>query len=142
MFEKNEGEKMEGAETIVGNDVVVKGNLKSPSNILVNGIVKGTVSTETDVTIGEGAKVEGSVNAKNVTIAGEIQGNVSAEESLQIENTGAIVGDINAPSLVIKQGAVFNGKSEMSGKGQAEEGNEEEEEIEEILEAEEVSEEN
>jgi len=64
-------------------------------------------------------------------------------ESLQIENTGKIQGDIVTPSLVIKQGAGFNGKCEM-GK-QVEEGeaetDDQEEEIEEILETEEVTEE-
>jgi cytoskeletal protein CcmA (bactofilin family) len=147
MFEKKEGEKMEATETVVGSDVVIKGNLKSPSNILVNGIVKGKVKTETDANIGETAKVEGSVEGKNVTIAGEIQGNVTVQESLKVEGTGKITGDISAPSLVIQQGAIFTGKCEMSAgskEAEAEETEEEkeEEEIEEILETEEVTEEN
>ena len=129
---------MEAAETIVGNEVVIKGNLKSPSNILVNGVVKGKISTETDANIGETAKVEGSVQSKNVTVAGEIQGNIKAEESLKIEGSGRVIGDIATPSLVIQQGATFNGKCEMTTEGaQPEEEEEtEEEEIEEILETE------
>lgn len=144
MFNKEEGEKMEAADTVVGNEVVVKGNLKSPSNILVHGIVKGKVTTETDANIGETAKIEGSVQAKNVTIAGEVQGNVTAEESLKIEGSGKILGDISTPSLVIQEGAIFVGKSEMPAEGKTEEASEEEtqeEEIEEILETEEVAEE-
>ena len=146
MFDKKEGEKMEAAETVVGNDVVIKGNLKSPSNILVNGIVKGKVKTETDANIGETAKVEGSVEGKNVTIAGEIQGNVIAQESLKVEGTGKIAGDISTPGLVIQQGAIFTGKCEMSAESnpteEGAEGEKKEEEIEEILETEEVTEEN
>jgi len=144
MFNKEEGEKMEAAETVVGKDVVIKGNLKSPSNILVNGVVKGKVNTETDANIGETASIEGSVKAKNVTIAGEVQGNVAAEESLQIEGSGKILGDISTPSLTIQEGAVFTGKCEMPTEKRDEKSSPEdgqEEEIEEILETEEVAEE-
>ncbi len=141
---KKEGENMESAETIVGNDVVIKGNLKSPSNILVHGVVKGQVTTETDANVGEGSRIEGSVTGKNVTIAGEVQGNIEAGESLRIEGTGVVNGDIKTPSLVIQEGAKFLGKCEMpvetreDGEGEENEG--QKEEIEEILETEEVEE--
>lgn len=143
MFNNNqEGEEnMENAETIVGNDVVIKGNLKSPSNINVNGVVKGKVTTDTDANIGETAKIDGSVTGKNVTIAGEVQGNVNAGESLKIQTTGKIFGDIETPSLVIEEGAKFIGKSQMPAeRSETEEDNDydEEDEIEEMLETEEV----
>ncbi len=147
MFNNNqEGERnMENAETIVGNDVVIKGNLKSPSNINVNGTVKGKVTTQADANIGETAKIDGSVSGKNVTIAGEVQGNVSSEESLKIQATGKIFGDIDTPSLVIEQGANFIGKCEMPAeKSEVESGESsemsEEDEIEEMLETEEIEE--
>jgi cytoskeletal protein CcmA (bactofilin family) len=147
MFNNNqEGERnMENPETIVGNDVVIKGNLKSPSNISVNGTVKGKVDTQADANIGETAKIDGSVSGKNVTIAGEVQGNVSTEESLKIQATGKIFGDIDTPSLVIEQGASFVGKCQMPAERSETEESEEEtinenDEIEEMLETEEVDE--
>ena len=120
MFGK-EGETMEGAETIVGVDVVVKGNLKSPSNIAINGTVKGQVVTSTDVMIGESAKIEGSVNAKKVTVSGEVRGNIESGESLVINPSGKVFGDITTPNLVIESGATFVGKSTMPEAGQASE---------------------
>jgi cytoskeletal protein CcmA (bactofilin family) len=144
---KVEGDQnMENAETIVGNDVVIKGNLKSPSNIIVNGVVKGKVTTETDANIGESATIEGSVTGKNVTVAGEVQGNVSSKESLKIQSTGRIFGDVATPNLVIEEGATFVGKcdmpAEMTESSDQLDENQEEEEIEEILETEEVEEDN
>jgi len=116
------GETMEGAETIVGIDVVVKGNLKSPSNIMVNGTVKGKVNSSADVTVGETAKIEGSISCRKLTISGTVQGNVEASESLEILSSGKIYGDISTSNLVIQAGAVFNGKSTMEETPQTEEG--------------------
>ncbi len=114
-----EEEKMEQtAETIVGVDVTIKGNFKSPSNITVNGTVKGQVDTKADVTVGEKATIEGSINAKKVTISGTVQGNVEARESLDITPTGKIFGDITTSNLIIQSGAAFVGKSTMVDKGE------------------------
>lgn len=121
-----EEEKMETqAETIVGIDVTIKGNFKSPSNITVNGTVKGQVNTKADVTVGEKATVEGSVQARKVTVSGTVKGNVEARESLEITPTGKIFGDITTSNLMIQSGAIFVGKSMMVEKGELTEETEE-----------------
>lgn len=129
--EEDENNMEPQAETIVGVDVTIKGNFKSPSNITVNGTVKGQVDTKTDVMVGEKATIEGSVNAKKVTISGTVQGNVGARESLEITPTGKIFGDITTANLVIQSGAIFVGKSMMVEKGELKE---KEEELEEAVE--------
>lgn len=112
-------EKMESAqaETTVGVDVTIKGNLKSPSNIMVNGTVKGQVETKTEVNVGEKATIEGSVAAKKIIISGVIKGNVNGRESIEITASGKIFGDITTSNLVIQSGAIFVGKSTMFEKG-------------------------
>ena len=116
MFRGDETMDKESAETTVGVDVTIKGNLKSPSNIMVNGTVKGKVDTKADVTIGEGALIEGSVTAKKVTISGAIQGNVEGKENIEVTPSGKIYGDITTSNLVIQSGAIFVGKSMMAEK--------------------------
>lgn len=112
-------EKMEeAAETIVGLDVTIKGNFKSPSNIVVNGTVKGKVDTKASVEVGEQALIEGSVAAKKVTVSGAIQGNVEGSENIEITPTGKVYGDITTSNLVIQSGATFVGKSTMFEKGE------------------------
>lgn len=101
------------SETIVGADVKIKGNLKSPSNIQIFGKVNGQVSSEADVLIGEGARIEGGIEGRQVTISGEVLGNVQASERLEISSEGKLQGDIQAPDLVIQSGAKFVGKCEM-----------------------------
>ncbi len=101
------------ADTIIGTDVKIKGNLKNKGPVLVNGIVDGEISSEESVTIGETAKVKGPVRAKSILVSGSIAGTVDASEKLEVDPTGIITGDIKAKTLIVREGATFNGSSAM-----------------------------
>lgn len=102
-------------DTIIGLNVILKGNLRNKGSIQVNGTIEGEVRSEEHINIGETAKVKGPVVAKTVEVSGEVAGLVEASERLEIHPTGHVVGDINAKSLIIQQGAIFVGKSIMPG---------------------------
>ncbi len=98
-------------DTIIGINVTLKGNLHNKGSIQVNGNVDGEVRSDENILIGETAKIKGPVVAKKIEISGEIKGLVEASEKLEINSSGRVYGDINAKSLVIKEGAIFVGKS-------------------------------
>ena len=100
-------------DTIIGINVVLKGNLRNKGSIQVNGTIEGEVKSDENVNIGETAKIKGPVMAKTIEISGEVKGLVEASEKLELNPTGKVTGDISAKSLIIKQGAVFVGKSNM-----------------------------
>ena len=100
-------------DTIIGINVVLKGNLRNKGSIQINGTVEGEVKSDENINIGETAKIKGPVLAKTIEISGEVKGLVEASEKLEVNPTGRITGDISAKSLIIKQGAVFVGKSNM-----------------------------
>jgi cytoskeletal protein CcmA (bactofilin family) len=104
-------------DTIIGINVVLKGNLKNKGSIQINGTVDGEVRSDENINIGETAKINGPVIAKTIEISGEVKGLVEATEKLEVNPTGKILGDINAKSLIIKQGAKFIGKSIMPASG-------------------------
>lgn len=103
-------------DTVIGINVTVKGNLYNKGSIQVNGNVEGEVKSDENIMVGETAKIKGPVIAKKIEVAGEIKGLVEANEKLEINPTGRIIGDINVKSLIIKEGAVFIGKSVMQSK--------------------------
>jgi len=103
-------------DTIIGINVSLKGNLHNKGSIQVNGNVEGEVRSDENVLIGETAKVKGPVVAKKVEISGEVRGLIEAADKLEINSTGRIYGDINVKTLVIKEGAIFVGKSAMAQK--------------------------
>jgi len=100
-------------ETVVGSDVKIKGNLRSPSDISIYGDVKGQVDSDANVLIGEGASIEGGVKGNRIVISGKVLGNVEAIEHLEISASGYLQGDIKTTDLVIQSGAIFLGKCEM-----------------------------
>ena len=100
-------------DTIIGINVVLKGNLRNKGSIQINGNVEGEVKSDENINIGETAKIKGPVIAKTIEISGEVKGIIEATERLEVNPTGRITGDISAKSLIIKQGAVFVGKSNM-----------------------------
>lgn len=116
MFEKqkSEGVKAEGAETIVGTSVKLKGNLKSDGDIIIDGIVTGELKTKGSVIIGKNANIIANIKAKDVIISGAVQGNIEAIDRLEITETGRVVGDISSNVLSIAAGALFSGSSKMN----------------------------
>ena len=50
------------------------------------------------------------LKARNAVIAGTYKGNISLKGKLEITNTGRVLGDIKVGTLVIDNGAFFDGK--------------------------------
>ena len=112
-----ERREMENVDTIIGLNVNLKGNLKNKGSIQVNGSVEGEVRSDENVTVGETASIKGPVAAKVIEVSGVVKGLIDASEKLEINPTGRVIGDINAKTLIIKQGAIFIGKSMMKDQG-------------------------
>lgn len=113
-------------DTVIGKDTEFTGTLRAKGVIRVDGKVEGEIITHGDVIIGETGKIIGDIKARHVTLAGEIHGNAIAHGKLEIISTGKLFGDIEIGSLVINDGAVFDGKCEM--KSEADDNTESEEE--------------
>jgi cytoskeletal protein CcmA (bactofilin family) len=108
---------MENVDTIIGANVKIKGSLRNPGASQINGTVEGEIKSEQLVTIGETASVIGPVTAKIIEISGVVKGIINGEEKVDINPKGQVIGDINTRSLIIKQGAIFNGKCQMPADG-------------------------
>ncbi len=71
------------------------------------------MESQSNVIIGENARVVANVAAFNITVAGSVEGNVKAIGRLEILSTGRVMGDVQAGSLLIEEGGVFHGQSLM-----------------------------
>lgn len=99
--------------TILREDASFEGKLVFDGNVLVNGKFKGEIHSPGDLTIGNGGFVEGLVEIGTVHVFGEVQGNIKAKQKIVINAPAVVRGDIAAPSLVIEEGAVFEGNCAM-----------------------------
>lgn len=106
-------EKAADSISLLSKSVRVEGEIHGPENLHVEGYLKGTVELSGDIFIGNSGIVEADVEAKNIVIQGEVTGNVKAHQQLEIHPTGKLIGDCTAASIDIKEGAVFEGRSNM-----------------------------
>ena len=99
--------------SLVSKNVRIEGEIQGPENLHVEGYLKGAVVLSGDIFIGNTGIVEADVEAKNIVIQGAVSGNVKAHRQLEIHPTGKLIGDCTAASIDIKEGAVFEGRSNM-----------------------------
>ncbi|MDD5071668.1 MAG: polymer-forming cytoskeletal protein [Patescibacteria group bacterium] len=110
---QDEKEKIKEVETIIGPSIRVKGNFNGQGNIVVEGILEGSLKTNGDVFIGDKAKIAASVEAREARIGGEVTGNIKIKKYMEVAATGKIFGDIECSSLSVERGAILNGKCTM-----------------------------
>ena len=67
-----------------------------------------------DIRIESSARLHVEVRATRVVIHGRIKGPVIASESVEVGPTGHVIGDIKAPRILVQEGAVIEGRCEMT----------------------------
>jgi cytoskeletal protein CcmA (bactofilin family) len=101
---------------VLGANTTIKGEILGDEDVVIEGTVEGQIRIGRELRIGQGGKVRASVSAQSVVVSGEMQGDCEAHTRVEIQATGRLIGNIRAPKIVIAEGAVFRGNSDMSGR--------------------------
>ena len=96
-----------------------EGTLSFEGAFRIGGIFRGKVFTDDVLIVGEGAKVEADVEVGTLVISGEFTGNVVAKNRVEIHSPAVFRGNIQTPSLMVADGVVFEGVSQMGAKAVA-----------------------
>jgi len=104
---------------LIATGTVFEGKLRTPGSIRIDGRVVGEVIATNNISIGGGGDIDGNVSAKNITIGGKVQGTIVAQEKLVFESKASVRGDIRAAKLVIDEGAIFDGKCNMTSEAKS-----------------------
>ena len=91
------------------------GQLYIEGDLHVGGTVEGEVEATGNVDVAEGATVKASLSGRDVGISGQVNGAVTASKKLVVSRSGSLTGDVRVSSLVIQDGATFNGNVQMTG---------------------------
>ena len=108
-----EKSKPADSTSLLSKNVKIEGEIRGEENFHVEGPLKGTIKLNGDVFVGNSGVVEADVEAENVVIQGQVKGNILARKQLEIRSSGQLIGDCTAQSIDIKEGAVFEGRSNM-----------------------------
>ncbi len=106
---KKETETVGSIETVLGQNVVFKGELKGDGNIKIDGQFNGRIESTGNVYIGKKAEIIGDCHVGTIVIGGKVKGNVVAQKRVEILQSGELYGDILAPRICIADGVVFEG---------------------------------
>ena len=89
----------------------MRGELEFASAFRLDGRLEGTVTSKAELVVGDQGKVEGTITVARCLVGGTVRGTISA-----VLHSGAKVwADIVAPTIVMEDGAFFEGKITMSG---------------------------
>ena len=99
--------------TIIGNDIVFKGDLHGDSVIRIEGRVEGNINLKQGIILGEKAYVEGNMESDYIILFGNIKGNIKSKENI-LKSTGNVQGDIVTDALEIEMGSRYNGNLKIS----------------------------
>jgi cytoskeletal protein CcmA (bactofilin family) len=95
----------------------LRGDLQFETHFRVHGSLTGEVNTEGELIVGEGGVVEGQLRVGQIIISGLVKGSINAAAKVQITSTGKVYADVETPSLIVEDGALFEGKCTMSRDG-------------------------
>lgn len=96
--------------TVVGGDTTIKGEIASKGSVRVDGVMEGSINSESDILVAEKAAVKGNISGKRVIVAGEVRGDVSSSDSVEIKKNGKVFGNISSNKLLVDEGASYKGR--------------------------------
>ena len=100
---------------VLGPTLRFKGELSAEEDFILQGRIEGSINHTQSVTIGTDGAVVGNIHARVVVVDGNVEGDLHGLESVVVHETGRVVGNIFAPRVALVDGAVFNGRIDMTG---------------------------
>jgi cytoskeletal protein CcmA (bactofilin family) len=101
-------------ETLIGQHVVIQGDLQFSGGLYIEGKVLGKViadeGADSLLTLAPGGYIEGSIRAPHVIISGRLLGDLHSNQRVELTETGQIEGNIHYRLLEITAGATVSGQ--------------------------------
>jgi cytoskeletal protein CcmA (bactofilin family) len=112
-------------KAFLGEGTEFKGVLSFEGTVRVDGYLEGEIVGDDLLIVGEPGLIRARIEVSTVVNSGRIEGNIQAKRRVELLATSLVIGNIKTPSLVVAEGATFNGSCEMarpapaSGSGEA-----------------------
>jgi len=103
-------------ETIIGENVIVKGEVKFDRLLRINGICTGKLISQGNLVIGPTGKVVGNIdNMGSILVDGRVEGNINVEV-VSLRNRAQVFGNITCKSITIDPEVIIAGKLNINPK--------------------------
>jgi cytoskeletal protein CcmA (bactofilin family) len=104
---------LQSISTLISEGCILDGNLKAPAYMRIDGQITGDIMVDEGLIIGEKGSIHGNIITKEMVVYGTVTGNVQVN-SLEIKASGKITGEIRTQTLLVENGAVYNGSLSMT----------------------------
>ncbi len=119
MFSKKNTKRLLPIQSLVGADMVLKGDLSFKGGLRIDGEVFGNVTADENaqslLVISETGKVRGSVRVGHVVVSGLIEGPIQVNQLLELHSSANVSGDVRYRALEMHPGAVVHGTLHHEG---------------------------
>ena len=106
--------------TTLGPSLTFVGEITCQEDITIHGKVKGQITmTQGNLVVAPTGSTEANLHGIRITVHGKVKGDIVASERLELTDTAVVTGMISAPSLVVRDGATFDGVIDMAAKKKA-----------------------
>ncbi|MEE9217959.1 MAG: polymer-forming cytoskeletal protein [Acidobacteriota bacterium] len=99
----------------LGQGTWVKGEIHFTDTLRVDGKVTGKIISKRELIVGRTGEVEAEVDVGTLSVSGRLSGSIKVADRMEIHPNGRVYGELslNAPTLIIEEGAVFEGSIDM-----------------------------
>jgi cytoskeletal protein CcmA (bactofilin family) len=111
----NDSELPLEAASLLDRHSEFEGTFRSQRDVRVEGNLKGNVTCDGTLFIAEGATVTATVDAEHINVAGDLAGEIRCRGRLHIMPSGRVRAKVTTGSLVVQEGAIYEGQLEMAG---------------------------
>jgi cytoskeletal protein CcmA (bactofilin family) len=101
------------AFSLVDRHSSIEGTFATKRDLRIEGEMRGTLRCQGLLYVAEGADVDATVEAANIAVAGQLRGSITCHGKLQIMPTGRVIATVVTETLVINEGAIYEGDLRM-----------------------------
>ena len=102
-----------GQYSKIEKSTTLKGNIKSKTDIRIDGNVEGEVVTKGKVILGKDSNVIGKILCANADIEGKFDGELTASGTLSLKSGSNVKGKVKIQKLIVESGSIFNANCSM-----------------------------
>ena len=94
-----------------------EGKLSFKDTVRIDGTFRGEIQSDNTLIVGETGEIDATIRSNIVVVSGAVVGDIFAKRQVTLHKNARVEGNVETASLVVEEGAIFNGKVTMAQPG-------------------------
>lgn len=109
-FKRRIQDSRSGPMTYVSPSTRIVGTIGGQGAYVFSGTIEGDCDIDGSLTLAEGGRWKGSMNATDIVVGGSVEGDVVARQQIEIVATARITGSLRGNLIAVAEGAIIDGE--------------------------------